>query len=263
MTRKNQGRTARTLLLCTVAICAPLAAQAQDSASSVETVVVTGSLITRPGFEAPTPVTSISANDLVKAAPITLADTLNQLPQFGSATSNHAGFQGGNNGGANFVNLRQLGGTRTLILLNGERVVSSTLSNGVDFNTLPTTLVQRVDIVTGGASASYGSDAVAGVVNLVLNTNYNGFKASAQYGNNRQNAYASYRTDLAAGTSFDGDRGHVVASLSYFDNPQFYLANQTSWNNGTVLVPNLANPACLTNTTLVCAAGAPALVHAY
>ena len=264
MTRISCTKTLRSLLLSGAAICAPIAAYAQgDSAAPTETVVVTGSLIARPGFETPTPVTAVSAQDLQKSAPTTLADSLNQLPQFGSATSNHAGFQGGGNGGANFINLRQLGGTRTLILLNGERVVSSTLNNGVDFNTLPTTLTQRVDIVTGGASASYGSDAVAGVVNVILNTNFTGFKASAQYGNNRQNAYASYRTDLAGGTSFDGGRGHIVASFSYFDNPQFYLNNQTSWNNGTVLVLNPANPACATNATLTCAAGQPALIHAY
>ena len=94
------------------------------------------------------------------------------MPQFGSPVTSSAGFQGGGNGGANYVNLRNFGSIRTLILLNGERVVASSLTNSVDLNTLPTTLLQRVDVVTGGASASYGSDAVAGVVNLILDTNY-------------------------------------------------------------------------------------------
>ena len=140
---------------------------------------------------------------------------------------------GGGAGGANYINLRNLGTSRTLVMLNGERVVSSALTNAVDLNLLPTTLLKRVDIVTGGASASYGSDAVAGVVNLVLDTNYEGFKADAQYSNNGQNAYEGYKTDVAFGTGFDGDRGHVVASFSYFDNPQFYLARQTSWNRSS------------------------------
>lgn len=216
-----------------------------------ETVVVTGSLITRPGFQAPTPVTALGSEDIEKAAPTAIADILNTMPQFGSPTTSHAGFQGGNAGGANYINLRNLGTSRTLVLLNGERVVSSALTTAVDLNMLPTALLKRVDIVTGGASASYGSDAVAGVVNFVLDTNYEGLKASAQYSNNYQSAYEGYKTDIAVGTGFDGDRGHIVASFSYFDNPNFYLARQTTWNKNAVL---MLNP--------VQGPGQPRLIHA-
>ena len=119
---------------------------------------------------------------------------------------------------------------RTLVLLNGDRIVPTALTNIIDFNMLPTTLLQRVDVVTGGASSTYGSDAVAGVVNLILDTNFDGFKASAQYGNNTQNAYEGYKADAAFGMDFDGDRGHIEGSLSYFDSPQIYEAKQTNWN---------------------------------
>ena len=95
-------------------------------------------------------------------------------------------------------------------------------------------------MVTGGASASYGSDAVAGVVNIILNTHYDGFKANAEYSNNGQNAYEGYKAEAAFGTDFDGDRGHVEASVSYFDNPQFYLLHQTNWDTGTALFNNPA-----------------------
>jgi iron complex outermembrane receptor protein len=250
---RNYGAAMRSLLLTSVSICCvPTIAYAQDASSAPETVVVTGSLISRPGFEAPTPVTSVTATDLNQGAKNTLADTLNQLPQFGAPTTSDTGFNG-QSAGANYINLRNLGSTRTLVLLNGERVVASSLTNSVDLNTLPSSLLQRVDVVTGGASASYGSDAVAGVVNLIVNTNFQGLKADAQYSNNTLNAYEGYRADIDYGTSFDGDRGHIVASFSYFDNPQFYLIGQAPWNNNTALVLNPAYTA--TN-------GQPQLVHA-
>ena len=240
MSRSLRSSAIRSALLSTVAICLPVAAYSQDASSTTETVTVTGSLISRPGFQAPTPVTVINASDFEKSATTTLAEALDQLPQFGAPTDNTSGFQGGGAGGENLINLRNLGATRTLVLLNGERSVASSLTNAVDLNTLPTTLIQRVDVVTGGASASYGSDAVAGVVNIVLNTHYVGFKANAEYSNNGQNAYEGYKAEAAFGTDFDGYRGHIEASVSYFDNPQFYLLHQTNWNTGTALFNNPA-----------------------
>lgn len=249
----NNRKAFRSALLSTVAVCIPAIAHAQDAAAPVESVVVTGSLINRPGFESPTPVTAVSSADLDKSAQPTLADSLNTLPQFGSNISNHDGFQSGNQAGANFINLRNLGLPRTLVLLNGERTVASSLTNSVDLNTLPTTLIQRVDVVTAGASASYGSDAVAGVVNIILNNNFTGFKASAQYSNNGQNAFEGYKADVAVGFDFDGGRGHVVASASYLNQPQFFYMRQTDWNHGTALVNNPAFTA--TN-------GQPQYIHA-
>jgi iron complex outermembrane receptor protein len=234
----NLRKTAiRSVLLSSVSLFAPLAAYAQSTADTgTESLTVTGTLISRPGFQAPTPVTSVSSADLEVAAPTTLVDQLSTLPQFGSAVTNHAGYQLGNLAGSTTVNLRNLGTIRTLVLVNGERVVSSQLTNVVDFNLLPSTLIKRVDVVTGGASASYGSDAVAGVVNIILDTDFEGFKAEAQYGNNRQNAYETYKYGASAGTSFDGDRGHIMGTISYFDSPQIYTQRQTDWYTGSVLM---------------------------
>lgn len=254
----NALRTTLLLAAATLPAFGPALAQeaANNSTSNpngVETVIVTGSLISRPGFQAPTPVTAVSGQDLTRGAEVTLADALNQLPQFGSATTSSTGFQGGGNAGANFINLRNLGSNRTLVLVNGERVVGSALTNAVDLNTLPTALIKRVDVVTGGASATYGSDAVAGVVNLVLDTNFTGVKASTEYSNNTQNAYEGYTADISVGTDFDNGRGHIVASASYFDNPNFYLLKQAPWNNYTLLVQN---------PTYTASNGQPALIHA-
>jgi len=228
--------TMKAVLLASCGVIAS-AAHAQDG--NVEAVTVTGTHISRPGFEAPTPVTAVSATDVEKVAPTTISDLLNTLPQFGTGDTAHGGFSGGS-GGASFLNLRDLGADRTLVLLNGERVVSSTLTGTVDMNLLPTALLQRVDVVTGGASAAYGSDAVAGVVNLVLDTNFTGFKANAQYGNNYQQAYEGFSGNIAGGMGFDNDRGHIVASVSYFNNPQFYQLGQAQWNTKSMLMPNPA-----------------------
>ena len=232
--------TVRSASLASAVFFTPIAAYAQAADVTPETVIVTGSLITRPGFDTPTPVTSVTADDLSKAATTNLVDLLQTMPQFGAGVTNQTGYQGGNYAGATYANLRNLGTNRTLVLLDGDRIVPTALTNIIDFNMLPTTLLQRVDVVTGGASSTYGSDAVAGVVNLILDKSFDGFKASAQYGNNTQNAYEGYKAEAAAGMDFDGDRGHVEASFSYFDNPQIYEAKQANWNLSSAYVLNPA-----------------------
>jgi len=249
---KLRNTSVYSLLLASASFYHPGAAAAQDAAS-VETVVVTGSLISRPGFQAPTPVTAIGADDLTKAAQNTIADALNQLPEFGTATKPVSNFQGGGNAGANYINLRNFGTIRTLVLLDGERVVASALTNSVDLNTLPSALIQRVDVVTGGASATYGSDAVAGVVNLILDKNFEGVKGSAQYGNDSWGVYETYKADIAAGTSFDGGRGHIEGSFEYSDSPNMVHNDAAHWTNYTLLMKNPA----YTPTN-----GQPKLIHA-
>ena len=136
----------------------------------VETVVVSASRISIAGYTAPTPVSVIDAGQLQQAANADIGQTLRQLPMMGTAQSPQNGTNGnaGNSGavGISSINLRNLGVTRTLVLIDGEREVWAGVQYGVDLNTIPSSLIQRVDVVTGGASAAWGSDAVAGVVNL-------------------------------------------------------------------------------------------------
>jgi iron complex outermembrane receptor protein len=192
-------------------------AQSAETAGSGETVVVTGTRLGVAGINTPTPVTAVSSDQLQASAPSNLADALNNLPslvQSGGQQNN----AGSSSTGKNLLNLRGLGTTRTLILLDGERFPSTQNTNTVDINVLPQALVQRVDIVTGGASASYGSDAVAGAVNFVLNDHYEGFGATliggaTGYGDNKEiHGTANF------GTSFLSDHLHVIGSLEYFDN---------------------------------------------
>lgn len=233
----------RALLLATVAVSLPAHAVAQEAAPPAaiptsQEIIVTGTLITRPGFTSPTPITSVSSADIAKTAPNNIADVLNKLPQFGTPSTPAGGWQGGASAGINSVNLRNLGGNRTLVLLDGHRLVPSNTSNIVDLNTLPLALLKRVDVVTGGASAAYGSDALAGVVNFVLDRTFTGLKASVQYGNTDKSDYATYKGEIAAGKAFADGRGHFVVGLSYQDTPDLVVASQRSWFRPSAIIPN-------------------------
>src|SRR6185503_12445251 len=120
----------------------------------------------------------------------------------------------------------------------GQRVVASALSGGVDLSTMPTSLVQRVDVVTGGASAAWGSDAVAGVVNVILNKKFDGLAANIEGGNSWQDDHSSFKGELSYGTDFDGERGHLIGSVSYSNSPDTLFVSARSWYRNTKLVNN-------------------------
>ena len=218
-------------------------AQQAANTTAVETVTVTGSLISRPGFEAPTPVSVVTSADLQLQAPNTIVDALNQLPQFGNGTASQGASSNVGNAGIATINLRNLGVARTLVLVNGERVVPYSTVNTVDVNLVPTALIKRVDVVTGGASAAYGSDAVAGVVNIILDDKFVGLKGNLQYGNTTQWDYETYSGSASYGTAFDGDKGHVVASVSYSDSPQFVFSDTREWYTSKGMSAIITNPA--------------------
>ena len=183
-------------------------------------VVVTGTRIIANGYQAPTPVTVVSATELLKKAPESLAVGLTRLPQFvGTAGANVTSSQAGTPSAGNYLNLRRLGSIETLLLLDGQRLPPTSFDGTTDANIIPQALVQRVDVVTGGASAAYGSDAVAGVVNFILDTKFVGVKANAQYGissraDNHQEKFA-----IAVGKYFMDDRLHLEGSFDYFFQP--------------------------------------------
>ena len=190
---------------------------AAERVSASADIVVTGSRIMRNGAKAPTPVTVLSREEIQQRNPTNVADYLNQLPQFGIGnTPRTTLFFANATGGANQLNLRGLGVIRTLTLLDGRRVVGSGLIPSVDVNLLPQNLVQRVDVVTGGASAAYGSDAVAGVVNFILDTKFTGLRGTVNYGITGKGDGQTITGDLAYGTGFDSGRGHVLLSALYY-----------------------------------------------
>lgn len=192
-------------------------AGSDQETSEVDAIIVTGSRIARSGtFVAPTPVTSLSGETLLASQPASLAAAVNNLPALAPTIGQNNG-AGTTQGSQNFLNLRGLGATRTLTLLDGRRFTSSTADSRVDVNLLPSGLISRVDVVTGGASAAYGSDAVAGVVNFVLDTDFTGLKGQVSYGESSRGDNQDFRAVLSGGTDLT-DRLHVIGSLEYSDN---------------------------------------------
>ncbi len=201
------------LLLATSIFAIGGGAVAQEAAA-VEEVVVTGSRITSPGFTAPTPVTSVTAEDIQTQAVRQANQLQYTIPQLVPNVSS----QGTGPAGHSTLNLRGLGSLRTLVLLDGRRLPPTSYDGTIDANIIPTSLVRRVDVVTGGASAAYGSDAVAGVVNFVLDTTFQGIKGSLSGGQSHYKDFDELDFTLTGGTAFAGGRGHIVASVELFRN---------------------------------------------
>jgi iron complex outermembrane recepter protein len=188
------------------------AASAQEAATAQEEVIVTGSRIRREGYDAPTPTTVVDNAFMESLGISNVADMITQIP------SNVSFFQPENTGGSPFfvgstlANLRGLNpyfGTRTLTLVDSKRHVPTNNGSSVDLNAIPSLMVERMEIVTGGASAAYGSDAISGVVNILLDKNLEGVKAELDFGN-YDGEGDNYRFGIAGGTELFGGRGHIV-----------------------------------------------------
>jgi iron complex outermembrane recepter protein len=211
---------------------ATFAGEASDTASALEEVIVTGTHLVKNGDDLPTPVTVVSTEELLATTPTTIPDGLNKLPIL-ALSRNSANLNNPSDSfTGNFLNLRGLGIQRNLVLLDGHRVPPSSYTGAVDVNTLPELMIQRVEIVTGGASAVYGSDAVSGVVNYILDKKFEGFKGSGQYGVSSRGDANSYRAGFAFGHSVFGGRGHFETSYEHFE--QDALSAKEDRENGAL-----------------------------
>lgn len=189
-----------------------------DAAKADDSILVTGSRVVRDGSKAPTPVTVVSARQLEARGQTNVGEALNELPSFRALQAPATQQAQGGNVGARILDLRALGSARTLVLLDGKRFVPSTLQGTVDVNLMPTLLIERTEVVTGGASAAYGSDAVAGVVNFIINKHLDGLRATVEGGISQKGDYREANFGVAYGTGFAGGRGHIVASVEYNKN---------------------------------------------
>ncbi|HTF43486.1 MAG TPA: TonB-dependent receptor plug domain-containing protein, partial [Terriglobales bacterium] len=215
-------------------------AQGQNT-DPVEHVESTASRISVAGYQAPTPVTVISAETIARDAQLDLGNQIRQLPSVGQSWSPDTGSNSGqgSQGNANLstVELRNLGNIRTLVLFDGQRVTMSNPNagtppfaiGGVDLSTLPQTVVQRVDVVTGGASAAWGSDAVAGVVNLVIDKTFSGIKGSLNFADTSRDDHRQLKGEIFFGTDVFGGRGHVEFAGSAVWSPDSVLNLDRGW----------------------------------
>lgn len=234
-------KTSKLMAFLALCVSHSAVAQAQTAGEPESTstdVVVTGSRLVRDGSQAPTPVTAVTAETLLEAAPSNIPDALNKLPQFTGSSGPAAGgtFNAGSRPLGNYLNLRGLGPQRMLVLFDGQRVPPTTNTNAVDSNVLPQMLMQRVEIVTGGASAVYGSDAVSGVANFVLDTGFEGVRGTAQYGISQEGDAASNKLGVAFGKALN-DRIHFLGSIEHYKNDGVNSLFDRDWgpNGGAII----------------------------
>ena len=206
----------RTALLCTAGLAFLTSSALGQEAASTESVVVTGSRVITDLTNSPTPITAVSTDELAATSPIDIPDALNKLPVFLGSSAPAATDSAANGAGGNTLNLRNFGAQRTLVLFDGHRQPPSNTDGTVIIDTLPQMLIQRVDIVTGGASAVYGSDAVTGVVNFVIDKRFNGVKVNASAGISNFGDGAQQQFGIAAGSDLFGGKGHWEGSLRYY-----------------------------------------------
>ena len=208
------------LVLCTPAMAQSADQPAAEEPSSSGAITVTGSRVIKNGDNSPSPVTVVVTEDLARYNPgSTLAEALNTLPVFAGsrgAASNPTtvGSAAGGNGSANQLNLRNIGATRTLVLMDGKRVPPTLFNGVVDVDVIPQMLVERIDVVTGGVSAVYGSDAMTGVVNYIINRKFQGLRAEASYGISQYGDARKFDAGVAYGANL-GDNAHIELSYEY------------------------------------------------
>ena len=182
-------------------------AQPQAQEGPPETLVVTGSRIRRQDYESASPIVSLTNEDFLSTGTMNAEELINRLPQVAP------NFSSGNNNpgtGQSYLDLRGLGPERTLILIDGKRMMPSEEDGKVDINTIPTAMVERVEVLTGGASAVYGSDAVAGAVNFILRDDFEGVEVSAQAGESAEGDTGTVQAEVLVGANLSDDRGNVM-----------------------------------------------------
>ncbi len=201
------------------------AAQAQSApqdqeAATIDDIVVTGSRIARQDYSSTSPIVTVNAEDFQATGSVTIDSLVNDLPQF--VPSINSSSNNPSNGGQANINLRGLGTQRTLVLMNGRRVVPSNSDGTVDINIIPTPLIKNVEVISGGASAAYGSDALAGVANFILNDSFTGVQLDAQVGMTEADDGLTESYSLTIGGDVADGRGNVVLSVGRSTREQIY-----------------------------------------
>ncbi|BBO28551.1 TonB-dependent receptor [Alteromonas sp. I4] len=253
MNKNNMSKLSKSvrlaLLFGTVTAATP--AFAQDAENSDETeievsekITVTGSRIRRAELDSSRPVFTFDAENISVRGFTNAADMLNQSPLFGGSQTPLGG-QDGFNAGQNQVNLFDLGTQRTLTLVNGRRLVSSqsAVAGGsqVDLNTIPASLIERIETVPLTGAATYGADAIAGTVNIILKEDYEGFEFTGQYGNNVDNNAQSIQFSTLAGGNFADGRGNIVFGMEYTRDDGLLQCDQPFLCNNNVGFDNASN----------------------
>jgi iron complex outermembrane recepter protein len=199
----------------------PVSTSSEAPAPSDDEIVVTGSRIARRDYEANSPIVTVNETLLEQSSTVAIESNLNKLPQFAPAQNQ---FVAGdiqptstNTPGTASIALRNIGANRTLVLLDGRRATPANALGIVDINSIPAGAVERVEIITGGASATYGADAVGGVTNFILKKNFQGLELDGQFGITERGDSREYRVSAFTGANFDDGRGNVILGVEHMD----------------------------------------------
>ncbi len=238
---------AGTALLSGLVALGTAASAAEPAKVDIEEIVVTGSIISNPNYVSASPISVTSVEDMRASGVVAIETVLNQMPNF-SATGT-AGNGGQGTGGHATLNLRGLGSNRNLVLLDGRRLPLASIQGEVDINLIPEAILNSVDIITGGASAVYGSDAMSGVVNFKTMSKFRGVIGDVQYGNSFKGDISSITASVAGGTEFADGKGSALLSISYTDRSElagskrsfFNLVTPSSFIGQGTFVPDSSN----------------------
>jgi iron complex outermembrane recepter protein len=209
-----------TMALGTAPSFAQQAGGSATGASQSQSVEITGSRIKRLDALAESPIVTVTSEEIRQSGVVTAEQFLNTLPQVTAGISSQSNNPSSN--GRAFIDLRGLGEGRNLVLINGRRGMGSTGGGVVDVNTIPTALIERVEVITGGAATTYGADAVSGVVNFIMKKNFTGIELDAQHRNTERNDGLETSASMTLGGAFDGGRGSAVFSAGYFKRDAIY-----------------------------------------
>ncbi len=210
-----------------------------EAAPAANDVVVTGSRIRRPNLDSGAPITTVSGGEFFQTGKVSVGDILNELPQLATDFSQQQSTRFLGTRGLNLVDLRNLGTQRTLVLVNGRRhVAGDVLVSGVsvDTNTIPTDLIESVDVITGYGSAVYGSDAIAGAVNFKLKQNYEGLQVRGQSGVSQYGDGGNQYVSVLAGKNFADSRGNIAVNLEYAHQGKFFASGRPALRQASGLV---------------------------
>lgn len=191
-----------------------------SDATKAQTVVVTGSRIGRIDAAAESPMVTVGAEQIKQSGIITVEQFLNTLPQITAGLSSQSNNPSSN--GRAFIDLRGLGSGRNLVLINGRRAMGSTGGGTVDVNTIPTALIEKIEVITGGAATAYGADAVSGVINFIMKKNFKGIELDAQHRQTERSDGTETSASVTMGSTFEGGRGSAVLSAGYFKRAAIY-----------------------------------------
>lgn len=234
MFKRNARSAAVAALIGTLGVTSAFAQEAEPQ--KLERIEITGSRIKKSDATAESPIVTVTAEELRQSGIVTVEQFLNTLPQVTAGLSSQSNNPSSN--GRAFIDLRGLGSNRNLVLINGRRAMGSTGGGTVDTNTIPTSLIERVEVITGGAATAYGADAVSGVVNFIMKRNFKGLELDAHHRMTDRSDGKESSASVTLGGTFEGGRGSAVFGASFFKRDSIYkgardFSAQASTTTGT------------------------------